>query len=243
MSELNRLLMPMVDGKPKYKERVRILSVNHKVGEDSVVVEVSEDDENLEWLLQARDVYELDYDGFITNSGPDGPPGDGRTPYKPNEKDRDAMTQRPEGYTIDQIENVDLELRKVREEDMAQDDLYRHYEALEKDWDLSNPKVIIFNTVVKGDKVVLGKIRYIYFPNENLMTCDFISISKPYTKTKVFHKTYDFGLKNHPGYEVEEELVCSYCDKSRIIDRLKMDYEKILTLENKQNICWFRRLR
>ncbi|MBC5793479.1 MAG: hypothetical protein H8Z69_05615 [Nanohaloarchaea archaeon] len=240
--DLIRLLLPKVESGLKYGERVNVVSINREYS-DSALVEVSEDEPNLDWILQAKDVYEMDYKGFVKNIGTDGPPND-RVVYEPSEREKRHRTsmERPKGYTIDGTEEMDLKVTRVENNAVTEDQLPSYYGIISDDYDLSKGRRLKFICHVKNDKVVLGKTRYFYFPKENLMTCDYISVSKPYTRNRVFHETYQFGRRDHPGFEVDEELVCSFSDPSKIMNRLKMNYRKMRDIKQEKNRCWYKRV-
>ena len=249
-----RLIMPLVDGEPKYRERLNVLDVNERY-EDSCLVELPADEPNIDWVLQDPDVRRVGFDQPAPER--DGPPTDLVDEGKegvPEDPEERVAYERPnservniKGISVIPPEDVKVEelvMETVKEDhdpELDQD----VEEALSDRYDLSDA---IFKQVIgfiEGDEVPLRREDYYIFPNAELGVVIYLGVTKEYRDSPVRNGiSTDIGedMKSHG---VKDVLIYAYpgiLDKTNETDLFDSVFKRDDSLPSNEdmNLYWYR---
>lgn len=253
-SDTARLLMPVEDGRPTYRDRIEILDVNETYDGGLCLVEVPADEPNLAWVLQDPAVVRVGYDQPATERT--GPPSDLLDPGR-NGPPREASERRryepPDGPvdvaapTVVPPERVDDESIEFHVASAAEgvDPPPWVEAALGEQFDLSAAIRKRAYGAIEGGGAPIVREEYYVFPRAALAVPTALEANEDYRGTGAVRK-FERGIRNDLlGHGIEHLYINTVPDIVRGLNETGLHdgrYERVEGLPSpSENTHWYRR--
>lgn len=213
--------MPVDRGRGIFEPRVTVRSYKYNPQDSNYCVcGIPEDEPNIDWILQHRDVVEFDEDGFIVDTGKEQPTYP-REKYTRKEEADDRL--RPDGAVVDDIDSFDLTYRTDDISPLSPDDVMESTSWL--DLDYTDAVKYKQSVVVRGDRASIGRLYWLYFPKEDIIIAERLTVAREYTGlpySKVVDYCYEWQKRDFPGLSPTPTVLWFHYDKSDLdLDRMR----------------------